>query len=120
MFASANALYERSKCFIQFFLNIRINSLKGTVNAVPFRLFKIAVFVKAWVKCVEVLLVELISCKPQTLAKALIMHYLSCSEELDYVAHVRVVNQTENVIVGCTSFLLGSHILVKVSYYVSF
>ena len=39
MFALANASYERSKCFIQFFLNIRINSLKGTVNAVPFRCF---------------------------------------------------------------------------------
>ena len=42
------------------------------------------------------------------------MHYLTLSEEADRVAHIGVVCEAEDVVVGGASLLLGSHILVQV------
>ena len=38
--------------------------------------------------------------------EALIVHYFACAEEFDWISHVGIVHQTENVIVGGASLLL--------------
>ena len=49
-------------------------------------------------------------------AEALVMDYLALSEEADRVADVRVVGETEDIVVGCAGFLLCGEVFVKVGY----
>ena len=50
----------------------------------------------------------------QGIAKALIVHDLALTQELQGVAHVRVVNQTQEVVIGHARFLLCGEILVEI------
>ena len=49
-------------------------------------------------------------------AEALVMDYLALSEEADRVTDVRVVGETEDIVVGCAGFLLCGEVFVKVGY----
>ena len=49
-------------------------------------------------------------------AEALVMDYLALSEQADRVADVRVVGETEDIVVGCAGFLLCGEVFVKVGY----
>ena len=51
-------------------------------------------------------LVKLIHRKPQPLAEALIVDDLSFAQEADDVVHIRVVAQTEDIVIGDARLLL--------------
>ena len=87
-------------------------SAKGCPRA-DLRLFA-AVLVERRIARVEILRVQLILRYAESFAEPLIMHYLTLSEEADRVAHIGVVCEAEDVVVGGASLLLGSHILVQV------
>lgn len=84
-----------------------------------FSRFSLRTFIKAGVKGIEILFVESVSSKSQTLAEALIVYNLSCTQEFDCVTYIRVVNKSENVVVGGTGFLFRSKVFVEIRYYVA-
>lgn len=43
----------------------------------------------------------------QQFAEPLEVHYLTCPEEADNIVHVRVIGETEDVVICGTGFLLG-------------
>ena len=50
-------------------------------------------FIKGRIIAVEVLLVHFILCYAQCISKALIVNYLSCAKELNWVANIGVINE---------------------------
>ena len=74
-----------------------------------FLLFE-ARLVKGRVEGVKILAVELIGQQAQILTEALVVHYLACPEEAYRVDNVRVVAEPQDVVVGCSSLLLGGAI----------
>ena len=66
-----------------------------------------ALFVEGRVEGVEVPAVELIRQQSQILAEALIVYYLSRSEEAYRVYHVGVVAVSQDVVIGRASLLLS-------------
>ena len=71
-------------------------------------------FIKARVKCIEILAVETIGEDAQTLAEALVVGDLTLSQEFERLEHVGIVDQTNEVVVGRTRFLLGSEVFVQI------
>lgn len=65
-----------------------------------------AVFIKTRIERIEIFTVHFIRCKSETLTEALEMNNFSFTKEFDWLAHIRVVNKTQNVIVSCSSLLL--------------
>ena len=63
-------------------------------------------FVERRVERVEVAAVQSVLQYAQTFAESLVMNKLSFAQEFDRVAHVGIVREAENVIVGQTRFLL--------------
>ena len=57
------------------------------------------------VHIVDVLLVKLLPQKLHCFAEALEMHDLAFAQELDRIVHIRVVRQTQNVVIRCPGFL---------------
>lgn len=55
---------------------------------------------------IEVLGVHFIGCKSKSLSKSLIMDNLTLTQEFNRITDVRVVDQTQNVVVGRPCFLL--------------
>ena len=55
---------------------------------------------------VEILAIEVILGNAKRIAKPLIMHQFSLSEILDGIAHVGIVGQAQNVVIGDTCLLL--------------
>ena len=75
--------------------------------------------VKRGVIRVEVLGVKMLLSPTKGVAKPLVMYYFSLAQILYGVAHVGVVNKTENVIISCSCLLLCCHIFMKVCYYIA-
>lgn len=63
-------------------------------------------FVERRVERVEVAAVQSVLQYAQTFAESLVMNKLAFAQEFDRVAHVGIVREAENVIVGQTRFLL--------------
>ena len=66
-------------------------------------------FIKIWVVCVEVFLVQVILDQPQTFAKPLEVNELPLAEETDRVCHFCILCQTQDVIIGSACFLFCCH-----------
>ena len=65
-----------------------------------------ATAIKGGVHRVEVPFVESVGNKTQRFAEPLVMHDLSGAQEFHYVAHIRIVAQAQDVVVGDARFLL--------------
>ena len=65
-----------------------------------------AVLIKRRIERVEILTVKMLLRDAECLAKALIMHDLSFAQIFNGIAHVGIVAQTQNIVVGDTSLLL--------------
>ena len=65
-----------------------------------------AVLVKRGVAGVEIFGVEALLRHPQGVGKALIVNYLTLTQELDNVVHVGIVRKPQNVVIGRASLLL--------------
>ena len=55
----------------------------------------------------------------ESVGKPLVMHDLPLAEELDGLAHVGIVAEAEDVVVGDAGLLLGGQILVEIRQHVS-
>ena len=56
---------------------------------------------------------------PQSFAEPLEMHYFPHSEEPERIRHIRILHDTEQVVVGCAGFLLCCQILEQIRNRVS-
>ena len=63
-------------------------------------------FIKAWVESVEILGIHAVLSETDSVAKPLIMHKLAFAQEFERLAHVRVVNHSQKVVVGHARLLL--------------
>lgn len=79
---------------------------KSGQGSLPDLLRQIALFVERGIHEIEVLLIHLFLGKAQPLAKALEVYQLALAQELDHIVHIRIVRQTQDVVVGNTRFLL--------------
>lgn len=79
-----------------------------------------ATFVEARVERVEILRVQAVGGQLQSLAEALIVYHLARTQEFQRLAHVGVVDQAQQVIVGRARLLLGGQILRQVGDRVAF
>ena len=70
--------------------------------------------VEAGVHIVDVLLAKTILHQPQSLAEALEMDDLSRPQEADGIGDVRVIGETEDVVIGDPGLLLGGQVLREV------
>ena len=66
----------------------------------------VRLLVKAGVDIVNVLLIHALLCQPQALTEALEMDDLPFTQKTDGRDHVRVVHQTQNIVIGGAGFLL--------------
>ena len=64
--------------------------------------------------------VKLILNGTQSLAEALIVHYLTFAQELDGLDYIRIINKPQDIIVGGSCLLLRSHVLMQVGYCIAF
>ena len=62
--------------------------------------------VKGGIEGVKIFAVEIILCDAQRVAEALEVHQLALAQEFDGVAHVGVVDQAQDVVVGHAGLLL--------------
>lgn len=83
-------------------------------SALSAQLFFEAFGIKARVERVVVLAVELVGQQPQIFAEALIMHDLSRSEESDWIDHVGIVAEAQDVVICRARLLFCREILVKI------
>ncbi len=68
--------------------------------------------IESWVHAVYIFLIQLF---PQELAgfsKTLEMHNFPLPEEFDHIIHIRVVTQTQNVVIGYPCLLLWTCIII--------
>ena len=70
--------------------------------------------IKCRIHIVYILLVQLFPEQLHRFAEPLEMHHLPFPEELDHIVHIRVIRQTQNVVVGCSGFLFCTHILHQI------
>ena len=70
--------------------------------------------VKGGVDGIEVFLIHFFYCPSQALAKALVMDNFPLPQKADNVVYVRVIAETQNVVVGGSGLLFCSHIFRKV------
>ena len=66
------------------------------------------------VPAVKVLCIHIILCDTERLAEALVMHDLALAQEFDGVAHVGIIGQAQDVVIGHARLLLGGKILHQV------
>ena len=92
-------------------------SAKGSVILSKYVLH--TALVKAGVERIEILGIEIILSYSQGIAKSLIMHYLTLTQELNRLFYVRVVNKSEYVVVRCARLLLW-HYAVKTTFFQNF
>ena len=62
--------------------------------------------VEAGVDIVDIFFVQPLSCEAKPLAETLKMDDLSCTQEFDDVAYVRVVGKAQDIVIGHARFLL--------------
>jgi len=70
--------------------------------------------IKRGVVAVDVLVIGPLLDLAQAISKALIMDDLALTQEFDGIAHVRVIRQAQNVVVGHARLLLCCQVLVEV------
>ena len=73
-----------------------------------------AALVKFRVEGVEVFAVKSVGGNAQGITESLVMHDLSFAEILDGIAHVGVVDQAQNVVVGDPRLLLSCKVFVQI------
>ena len=73
-----------------------------------------ALLVEGGVAGVEVLRVEAILGRVERFGKALVVDDLALAEEAEGIAHVGIVDHTEQVVVGDARLLLGGEVLVQI------
>ena len=78
-----------------------------------------ATLIKAGVECIEILGVEVILSDSQGISESLIMHNLTLTQELNGFFNVRVVNESQDVVVGRAGLLLW-HYAVKTTFFQNF
>ena len=76
-------------------------------------------FIKRRVYDINILLIEPVDRLSQPLAEALIVDYLALAEITYDVVYIRVVAETQDIVIGQSSFLFGGHVLVEVGNDVS-
>ena len=67
-------------------------------------------FVERRVHAIHILLIQPFTQQLHCLTKALEMHDLSLAQELDYIVHIWIVAQAQNIIIGYTGFLFWERI----------
>ena len=63
-------------------------------------------FVECGVGEIDILAVHLFLAQPQTLAEALEVDDLPLPQEADHVVHIRVITETQDIVIGEAGFLL--------------
>ena len=66
--------------------------------------------VKCWVHVVDVFLVELLTEQLNSLTKPLEMDDFTFPEELDDIVHIRIIAESQNIVIGDPCFLLWERI----------
>ena len=67
----------------------------------------IRLFVELGIESIEVAAVKLILYDPQAFAEPLVVYDLALPQEADRIAHLRVFDEPEDIVVGRPGFLLG-------------
>ena len=76
--------------------------------------FLSTVLIKTGITGIEILAVEMVGRDPQPLAKALVMYDLPFPQKFQGIADVRIVDKTEQIVVGGTRLLLCCHVLMHI------
>ena len=70
--------------------------------------------IEAGIDVINVLFIQPLSGETEPFAEALEVHDLSCAEELDDVADIRIVGKAKDVVVGHTRLLLGGKVFGEI------
>ena len=70
--------------------------------------------VKSRVEGIEILAIQLILGDAQGFAKPLEMHHLPHAQEFDGFAHIRLLDQTQDIVIGGAGLLLSSQVFCQV------
>ena len=76
-----------------------------------------AFFIKWRIKSIEVLAVQSVGQYTKCFAEPLIMHNLSCPQKAYRVKHIRIITKPQNIVVGCSRFLLRKRCLNSSYFY---
>ena len=76
--------------------------------------------IKRWVHTINILLIEFFSEQLHCLTESLEVDNLTFPQEFDYIVHIWIITQTENIIIGHTRFLLSCQILCEICNWVTF
>ena len=79
----------------------------------------IALQIKCGIHIIYILLIQFLTQKLHCLSKALEVDNFPFPQELDYIVHIRIVTQTQNIIISHTRLLLRSQVLSQVSIVVT-
>ncbi len=70
--------------------------------------------VKTGVKGIEVLGIQVVLCDTEGFSEALVMDDFAGTQEFYGFADIRILDQTQDIVIGGAGFLLRSHILVQI------
>ena len=84
----------------------RLMQPPGIASALIVNLLFKALFVKGRIECIKVFGVKFVCENSQVFTKSLIMHNLAFTQKTDRVYYIRIVTESEDVVVGYPCFLL--------------
>lgn len=71
-------------------------------------------FIEVRIEGVEVSLVHMVLCDPKRFAESLEVHHFTFTQELDWISDIRIVHESQDVIIGFPRFLLGGEIFMEI------
>lgn len=86
--------------------------------ALSLLLTRFGLHIKCGVEGIKVSAVQFILRSSQTFTEPLIVNHLPLPEELNRLAHIIVLDNAENIVIGGSGFLLCRHILMKIRNYI--
>ena len=89
-------------------------------NFAPMRLHRgISLHVKGWIHAIDILLIQLLAQQFHRFTKPLEVHDFSLPQEFDDVVDIRIIGQTQNIVIGDTGFLLRCQIFRQIRDWVA-
>ncbi len=85
----------------------------------PSAVLELLLLIEARVYCVKVLRVEAVLCDAESIAEALIVHYLTLAEVFEGLFYIGVIDKANEVVVSDARLLLCGEILVEVGDHIT-
>lgn len=92
-------------CCTPFYVLFFALSLAAAASILPVFVPALRISVERGIPAVEILCVHIVLRHPKRIAEALVMDDLAFSEEFEYIAHVPIVDEPEQIVVGYARFL---------------